>query len=81
MAMQCAIAYIQGDKTTVIMAAILDVFQSALMEIDSAWPHSYMPIEHSICYMQYLRTYCAICKKITFDLKIVFEGKTTGKIH
>ena len=48
MTIQCAIAYIQGDKTyfseqkKAILAAILDFFQSALMGKET---HGHAPIE------------------------------------
>ena len=54
MAMQCAIAYIQGDKTcflqkkSAILAATLDFFQASLMGKESLWPPSCMLIIHSI---------------------------------
>ena len=79
--MQCAKAYIQADKMfyvehkLAILVAIFDFFQSALLKMESPWPLSYTLIIFSYLYKQYLRTSCAFCEDLTFDLKFDLEGK------
>ena len=77
MAMQCAKAYIQGDKKCfseqklAIFAAILDFdFNQHTWEQEA---HGHIPIwQYHIWYpdKQYLTSYWAVCQKLTSDLKI-----------
>ena len=58
----------------------MDFLKSALMQMESPWPPSYM-LKHSIPLQAIFKDLLSSLSKLTFDLKFDLEGKVIGKIY